>query len=322
MKLLLKIIFGIVLTAPLHQAFGQHGKSYADSIVYWGKEKMEMLILTKDDHQLRQKDDLKTVLREFQDRLTEIRDQLPADSYVLNFSAGKNLDVLRSEKLKSFDVSSGQKATPKFSNQANVLENDLQVIFHFDDIEALVQADFADILSQIIQDLPVRHRFMRHLTYTPDPQTGKINLSQNRHTGYFDMLSLQGGVGASVYRNRLLTDITAEIGLQLNHKGILRNQFYLSNNLIFGFSSENAPLINNFTNFGYRRNLSHEKGNPNWLGVEIGTLTKRSGDIFQPNAMRLGVNWNTGKHITVSPQLYWNGFFRQVSPGFRIGIGL
>jgi hypothetical protein len=71
-----------------------------------------------------------------------------------------------------------------------------------------------------------------------------------------------------------------------------------------------------------RRNFSTVRDNPNWLGLEIGTLTKRSGDLFQPNTRRLGVNWGVAKHITVSPQIYWNGAFKQVSPGFRIGIGL
>jgi len=80
--------------------------------------------------------------------------------------------------------------------------------------------------------------------------------------------------------------------------------------------------INNFTNIGYRKNLSNQKEKPNWLGVEFGTLTKRSGDIFVPNTMRMGMNWQVGKNITVAPQLYFNGFFKQVSPGFRIGIGL
>lgn len=182
--------------------------------------------------------------------------------------------------------------------------------------------DFQEIIPEILSELPEKDRHLRYLEYKTDPQTNKIRLTENRPSGHLDMLSLQAGEGANVYRSRFLTDITGEIGLQLNHKGILRNQFYVSNNLLFSFDTENSSVINNFTNFGYRRNLSNERGNPNWLGVEIGILTKRSGEIFQPNAMRLGVNWNVGKHITVSPQLYWNGFFQQVSPGFRIGIGL
>ena len=91
---------------------------------------------------------------------------------------------------------------------------------------------------------------------------------------------------------------------------------------MFSFDAENTAVINNFTNLGYRRNFSNQKDKSNWIGFEIGTLTKQSGDVFKPNTMRLGINWEAGKHITVSPQLYFNGFFQQVSPGFRIGIGL
>jgi len=153
-------------------------------------------------------------------------------------------------------------------------------------------------------------------------ENNKASLKENRPYGYLDMLSLQADVDANVYRNRFLTDITGEIGLQLNHIGILRNQFYVSNNLIFSFDAENTAVINNFTNFGYRRNLSDQKDKPNWLAIELGTRTKRSGDLFRLKTLRLGMNRGAGKNITVSPQLYFNGFFQQVSPALRIGIGL
>lgn len=152
--------------------------------------------------------------------------------------------------------------------------------------------------------------------------SNKAKLIQNRPSGYLDMLSLQAGVGANVYRSKFLTDITGELSLQLNQKGILRNQFYVSNNLMFSFNESNSAVINNFTNLGFRRNFSNVKDKPNWLGIEFGTVTKRSGDVFQPNTMRFGFNWQAGKHITVAPQMYFDGFFKIVSPGFRIGIGL
>lgn len=210
------------------------------------------------------------------------------------------------------------------ANRANILDTsgNFQVIIGFNEINELINIDFKGILADITDGLPAKHRFLRYLEFQPDPQSGKIMLSENRHTGYFDLLSLQAGVGANVYRNMFLTDISGEIGLQLNQKGILKNQFYISNNLMFAFDAKNTAVINNFTNFGYRRNFSNQKDNPNWLGIELGTRTKRSGDIFQPNTKRLGVNWQVGKHISVAPQLYFNGFFKQVSPGFRIGIGL
>src|SRR5690606_21049747 len=197
-----------------------------------------------------------------------------------------------------------------------------EIVVGFNDIIDLTTVDFNSIFTAIIGGLPAKHRFLRYLEFQADNQSGKIVLSENRHMGYFDMLSLQAGVGANVYRGRFLTDISGEIGVQLNYKGILKNQYYVSNNLMFFFGAENSAVINNFTNIGYRRNFSNQKDKPNWLGIEIGALTKRRGDIFKPNTIRLGVNWQAGKHITAEPQLYFNGFFQQVSPGIRLGIGL
>jgi hypothetical protein len=169
--------------------------------------------------------------------------------------------------------------------------------------------------------LPPKDRYLRHLSFQSSSE-GKYQLTENRALGYLDMLSLQLGVGANVYQNRFLTDFTGEVGLHLNQKGILKNKFYLSNNLIFSFDGESGAVVNSFTNIGYRRNLSSQRDNANWLGVEFGAMTRQRGNVFAPNTMRLGVNWSAGKHITVSPQLYFNGLFQQVSPGFRIGIGL
>lgn len=324
MKTYLRLIIGMICLFPWVNVFGQNDHMFSDSILYHGNEKMDMMILIKDYHLLAKNDQVSAVLRDFQDRLNEVRGSIPETAYTIEYQFQKNLDILSSNKIKSYSMKDGKGMVENFKNQAFITDgsNDFHITVNFNEIGDLIQADVSDILSQIIKDLPEKHRFMRYMEFQPDQQKGKISLTENRHTGYFDMLSLQAGVGANVYRSKFLTDITGEIGLQLNHKGILRNQFYVSNNLMFSFDAENTAVINNFTNIGYRRNLSNKRDSPNWLGVEIGTLTKRSGDIFQPNTMRLGVNWNAGKHITVSPQLYWNGFFQQVSPGFRIGIGL
>jgi hypothetical protein len=36
----------------------------------------------------------------------------------------------------------------------------------------------------------------------------------------------------------------------------------------------------------------------------------------------IGKKFQAAKHITVAPQMYFDAFFKNVSPGFRIGIGL
>ncbi|WP_373493728.1 hypothetical protein [Aquiflexum sp.] len=324
----MKTTMHLILTAfclfYINTVFAQSTKIPRDTVFFKGTEHMNMLILTTDYHNLTKENRLQLILNDFHDRLIQIKGSIPENPYIIEYRYQEQLDILQSDKIKSYSLSEGKGLTENFRNQAIITDSNSSYLVNigFNDVRVLINTDLTAMLSEIIGELPEKDRHLKYLEFRPDNQSGKVKLMENRSSGYLDMLSLQAGIGANVYRSRFLTDITGEIGLQLNHKGILRNQFYVSNNLMFAFDAENAAIINNFTSIGYRRNLSNEREKPNWLGVEFGTVTKRSGDIFQANTMRLGVNWNVGKYISISPQLYFNGFFQQVSPGFRIGIGL
>ncbi len=317
------LILSLFLSS-VYQIIAQTEDTPKDTLFYQVNESLNMLILVKDYHHLTKDEKLKTMLIDFQSKLSTVQASIPSEAYIIDYLYDKQLDILLSDKVKSYAIRNDKGLTENFRNTALITESSgaYQVSICFDDIAELMNMDFSALLQEIKNELPEKDRYLRYLEFQKDKQNGKTSLTENRISGYLDMLSLQAGVGANVYRSKFLTDITGEMGLQLNHKGILRNQFYVSNNLIFSFDAENSAIINNFTNIGYRRNLSNQKDKPNWLGVEVGTLTKRSGDIFQPNTIRIGVNWQAGKHITIAPQLYFNGMFKQVSPGFRIGIGL
>jgi hypothetical protein len=324
MKPFIQLILVFLCLFTLSTTFAQKEKIPRDTIYYQGTEKLNMLVLSKDYHFLIKDDQVQNILNDFQSRLKEIQENIPSEAYKIHYQYKKQIEILKSDKIKSFSLSDGKGLKANFQNRAILTDpsNNYQVDLEFDDIEEVLKADLRGILSAIVDELPDKDRHLRFLEYQIEPETNNTKLMQNRNTGNWDMLSLQAGVGANAYRNKFMTDLSGEIGLHLNHKGILRNQYYVSNNLMFSFDAENRAVINNFTNVGYRRNFSNQKDKSNWLGIELGTLTKQSGDIFKPNTMRLGINWEAGKHITVSPQLYFNGFFQQVSPGFRIGIGL
>lgn len=324
MKTTIQLILTIFYLLNFSTVFAQSAKIQRDTVFYKGTEHMNMLILATDYHNLTKENHIQVILNDFQIRLKEIAGSMPENAYIIEYRHQEQLDILPSDKIKSYSLPEGKGMTENFQNKVIITDPNSSYLVNisFNDVRELINMDFATVLTEIIGELPEKDRYLRYLEFQPDIQSGKVKLTENRPSGYLDMLSLQAGVGANVYRSKFMTDITGEISLQLNHKGILRNQFYVSNNLMFAFDAENAAIINNFTSIGYRRNLSNDKDKPNWLGVEFGTVTKRSGDIFQPNTMRLGVNWNVGKHISISPQLYFNGLFQQVSPGFRIGIGL
>lgn len=305
-------------------AFAQNPAIPKDSIYYHGAEKFEILIQVNDYHHLTQDDLLINMLDEFKSKIGEIQQSLPDTPYSIEYTHQEKIEIRETGILKSFRFAENKGWSNDFKHQANLNDpiRNYHVTIGYNEIDDLIATDFPNLVADIIAQLPIKDRYLRYLEYGPTNGENKATLIQNRPSGYLDMLSLMAGVGGNVYRNRFITDITGEIGLQLNHKGILRNQFYVSNNLMFTYDAENIAIINNFTSIGYRRNLTNKKDESNWLGIELSTLTKRSGDLFHPNTMRLGMNWQAGINITVSPQLYFNGFFQQVSPGLRIGIGL
>ncbi|MFC4874151.1 hypothetical protein [Negadavirga shengliensis] len=305
-------------------ANAQDEKAPRDSIHYTGNENLDLLILLTDYHDLTRDGLVKEMLTDFQSKLEKIEEDLPKDSpYVIEYSYQQTIEIHQTSLVKSYKISDQTGLVENFKNQAIITDagKGHQAILSFNDLDDLKTIDLSSVLDGIIAELPGKHRFQRFLEYKTDPSSNKPKLIRDRHTGYMDMLSLKAGVGANVYQNRFLTDISGEIGLHLNQKGILKNQLYISNNLLFSFDA-NRAVLNNFTNIGYRRNFSNQREKPNWLGAEFGLLTKQNGEIFRENTMRIGMNWDVGKHINVAPQLYFNGFFKQVSPGFRIGIGL
>lgn len=56
--------------------------------------------------------------------------------------------------------------------------------------------------------------------------------------------------------------------------------------------------------------------------LNVGMLVHRRGSYFAPNTIRLhGTIYQKG-FLKIQPELYMNGFFKQVFPGVRIGFGL
>lgn len=303
----------------------QDSEKMRDSIRFRGHDDMDLLILADDYHTLRENGNLEEVFETFQANLEEIQKDLPQDiPYLVEYWHQGKIQIQPSPFLKTYQLSEGQQPLVNFQNKVIIHDaaNKMEAIITFNDVGALLNINLLSVGEKITHQLPQRHRFLRTLEYRQDTAAGGLILSQDRFTGYMDMLSIRAGVGANVYKNGFFTDISGEIGIHLNQKGILKNQFYISNNLLFSFTENGGITTNNFTNLGYRINFSNDRLKPNWLGVEVGLLTKRSGEIFNPNTMRLGVNWEVVKNVSVAPQLYFNGFFKQVSPGFRIGIGL
>lgn len=79
--------------------------------------------------------------------------------------------------------------------------------------------------------------------------------------------------------------------------------------------------INTFLNLGYRWNIDKEAAKPYLLGVQIGYLIGKQGDLFGDNTFKRDLNWSPVKTVFVSLQPYITNDFETVYPGIRIGFG-
>jgi len=138
-----------------------------------------------------------------------------------------------------------------------------------------------------------------------------------------DMLILNAGVGAGVIKNQWVNDISLKVGLGFAKKGIQRNIYFAEFKMYYDFSnasSENLFSINSFLAAGWEHNFSKNIEKEKWFGLSLGYLVDRNTDFFEKNTWRFAIHKKINQTISVSPELYFNGFFENIYPGVQIGI--
>lgn len=138
-----------------------------------------------------------------------------------------------------------------------------------------------------------------------------------------DMLILNAGVGAGVIKNQWVNDISFKVGLGFMNKGLQRNVYFAEFKMYYDFSnasSDNLFSINSFVTAGWEHNFSKTIEKEKWFGLSLGYLVDRNTDFFEKNTWRFAIHKRINQTISVSPELYFNGFFENIYPGVQIGI--
>lgn len=241
--------------------------------------------------------------------------------YSIFYEPNKKLSIRPSGPSERIIWENGKHTRYQFNNKCEILSDKYHLYIEYNELESLVSTDLINQMKEVIDTTSaIQGRFSKIYNYSfvegslvhNRQLTGPIERSS-------DMLFLKGGVGASLIKNQPVIDLAAELGLGFDKKGIMKNQYYLSYNLLFDFIDDSEVNLNSFVNLGYRYNLSNKKEDSNWLGVELGYLVSKQGDMFNDNTFKLGVNWEVGKYISISPQLYFSE--ELTYPAIRIGFG-
>ncbi|MBK7174991.1 MAG: hypothetical protein IPH84_17595 [Bacteroidales bacterium] len=311
--MLMFILFGMVF-----RLYSQ--TPYLDSVNVQLGNKMEinMKIFSYDSLSATVTRDLKSL----QTILLERKDIPSQGTYAITYVPDTRLSIKPGIAGERIIWDKGGMTRYTFDNRLSILSELYQLQIQFNDPAEIFSEQTLKNLEDVIDSVfSIKSRLST--TYHFSTHEGKMvrNAQLDKVTGQKDVLVLNGGVGVNLIKGQPVIDLSAQLGLIFCKKSIWKHQYYLSYSQLSYFSDLSSPKLNGFLSIGYKYNMSNTIGKPNWLGMEVGYLVSRNGDLLQKNTMRLGFNWDVAKFISVAPQLYMSGDFKELFPAVRIGFG-
>jgi hypothetical protein len=307
----------ILFTITLFCAISHAQKTPKDSLSVKIEDKAEVKMSIYYYTDL--KETIENDLKQLQDILKENQNTLQSNPYSIQYKPSKKLSIKEMEKTETIIYENGVYKPYLYSNRCNIISDSYHMSIAFNDLEYLTSEDLTTKISESIEKLlkdENRYSVLYHYTFQNDSlvSSGKNGIGKRA-----DFISLRSGVGANLVKNNMVVDLSGEIAVGLTKNGIIKNQYYVSYNLLYNFVQNSSADLNGFLNAGYRHNFSNSANDDNWLGIELGYLINQDGDLFDDNTFKVGLNWDVGYSITVSPQLYISS--EQTFPGLRIGFG-
>jgi hypothetical protein len=270
--------------------------------------------------------DYSNLKKTVEEDLSELQDILktnqgvPQNSpYTIAYEPNEKL-AIKSEEIKETIIWKNGEHTPyTFNNRCEVLSDKYNMTIDFNDLENLISEYLIPKVMEVLDTTIAKNTRRSRLFKFSFKKDSLVN-NENYNIGTTgDVLFLKAGVGANLIKNQPVIDLVGELGFGFTSKDILKNQYYLSYNILYDFVDNSTFNINSFLCLGYRRNFSNSKDDENWIGIDFGYLISQDGDMFDEDTFRFGFNWQAGKYITISPQLYISS--EQTYPGLRIGFG-
>ena len=320
-----KVCLILITILGLSNAQAQKFIGLGDTIVVYIDNRVEIKLSVSDYSTFNDDHETNKLLVNFQSILPDITSRLDPDGPdKVTFNGDDKLVVESGDLQYQFILSDNEMRDTGFRDVAILTAENAKVIITTSDLSILSDLQVQKCIQDVILQLPPRQYHSRTLFY--ECKEGSVTSLDdlNRTNAHIDAIELTAGTGAGLIKSNWVADLSAEIGLKINRKGVLRHNPYLSTNLVFDFDTGGGMNVNSFLNLGFRWNMDMKSDKPDWLGVEVGYLYHQEGDLFGENTFKLGLNWSLvkGRSVYVSPQLYFTDNFNTIFPGVRIGIGL
>ncbi len=298
-------------------------QSLGDSVIIFIENKVELKMAIPNYGQLSPTHEIRSVLREFQQLVSDMEDQLsPASAELVRFTPGNSVTIEPGEPKYTYLISQETLRNTGYRDQVVITGENYIIFITSVDLINLVEMPLVACYDKVVNMLPESTKFSRSLYY--QCIDGEMLELKNQHetNGKIDVLEIGLTAGGGLVENNWVTDLSLAVGLGLVEKGVTKFQPYISSDLLFGFDNETGDIdLNLFLSLGIHPNIVKDKSKSTFLGVDIGYLMVDNGDLFEGNTFRLGVNWSPLKGVFVGPRLYATDDFNRVFPGIRIGFG-
>ena len=212
----------------------------------------------------------------------------------------------------------------------------LFILNHLDTVEQLIKGSTANAhIKKALADVS------RHKSHNLNNEKLKFQYKQrNSLDESFDGVQLIRGdflvihqtFGVGVFRNQLVPNSQTEISFlpskyqNLGYTLGYRSMFWTDRDQQTGHwrTHSNGVLQAGITFYNWNMNtnkLHHVKTDHVLLGIYLGRVMTRSGDIFERNTWNLSMTLAARGIVKVQPEIYFNGFFKNVMPGLRVQMG-
>lgn len=259
------------------------------------------------------------------------------------YQTSENKEVVQIKTLQ--DTLVVQQWIPKPSEKSSKVEEKgdwLKFYFmlnNIEDIEPIVKAGINPKIEASLQQV----RSYKKFNLFEPKATSYLQLSNNEihgHTLYTfrGIISAMAGVG--VVRGNISTNFTLNfihlphlqnspegLNLPINHGGLL---FNWQPHFFFDKAADGKlqTYRNDFINAGFaffypneaKKSLDDNKSEKLYATLSIGYLVRRRGAYFEPNTFRLASSYRLSSNLYVEPEMYFNKFFKNVSPGVRMVV--
>jgi hypothetical protein len=298
------------------------GQIVGDTIIVYVDNRVEIKVSIPDYNDLKSTEKVTSALREFQELIPEIENQLTSGTAdLVKYSVGNSVTVEPGDPKYIYLIKDGEPSNTGFRDQGIISAEDFTIIITTSDISKIPDLSLSKCLEAVIAVLPDKSNWSKSLYFECiDEEVVELN-DKNRINPPLDFLEFSLGAGVGLVKESWIPDLSFRVGLGFSRKGALSYNPYISTNFLFDFTTENKMNVNTFLNLGYRWNMDKKSEKPDMLGIEVGYLIGKQGDLFGDNTLKFGLNWSPLKNISVNPHIYITDDFKTVYPGVRIGFG-